>query len=157
MASRGPRNGSSRCCVALAHDDLYMEAVIELGFQMHTGRKIWLRLLYASASEGIVASQRSEIRSQRGRARTPPKPDHGSLTTPILPGDPPKPCPELLTEEEAIRYLRLDTVNVGDPSATLRRYREMGILRATQVSKRLFYRRVELDRFLERATESNPR
>lgn len=29
---------------------------------------------------------------------------------PILPGDPPIPCPELLTEEEAIRYLRLDTI-----------------------------------------------
>lgn len=63
----------------------------------------------------------------------------------------------LLTEAEAIRYLRLDTVNVDDPSATLRRYRAMGFLRATQVSKRLFYLRHELDRFLERVTESNPR
>ena len=63
----------------------------------------------------------------------------------------------LLTEPEAIRYLRLDTVNIANPSATLRRYREMGILRATQVSKRLFYLRQELDRFLERLTESNPR
>ncbi len=67
------------------------------------------------------------------------------------------PCPDLLTQEEAIRYLRLDTVNVNDHSSTLQRYREKGLLRATQVSKRLFYRKVELDRFLERLTETNPR
>ncbi len=78
-------------------------------------------------------------------------------TVAILPGDPPTPCPELLTEAEAIRYLRLDTVGITDPSATLRRYRDQGLLRATQVSKRLFYRRLELDRFLERVTEENPR
>ena len=77
--------------------------------------------------------------------------------TAILPGDPPSPCPELLTEEEAIRYLRLDTVRIAEPSATLRRYRDMGLLRATQVSKRLFYRRVELDRLLDRLPEINPR
>jgi hypothetical protein len=76
---------------------------------------------------------------------------------PTLPGDPPTPAPELLTESEAVRYLRLDTVDISDPASTLRRYRDMNLLRATQVSKRLFYRRVELDRFLERLTESNPR
>jgi hypothetical protein len=76
---------------------------------------------------------------------------------PILPGNPPTPAPELMTEPEAVRYLRLDTVDISDPASTLRRYRDMNLLRATQVSKRLFYRRVELDRFLERLTESNPR
>ncbi len=75
----------------------------------------------------------------------------------ILPGQPPTPCPELLTEEEAIRYLRLDEVNIKDPAETLRRYREKGLLRGTQVSKRIFYRRVELDRLLDRLTEQNPR
>ena len=64
----------------------------------------------------------------------------------VLPGNPAQPCPELLTEEEAVRYLRLDTINIGNPSETLR-----------QVSKRVMYRRVELDRFLERLTEQNPR
>jgi hypothetical protein len=77
--------------------------------------------------------------------------------TPILPGDPPTPCPTLLTEEEAIRYLRLDTINIENPSATLKRYRDMGLLRATQVSKRLFYLRTELDAFLQRLTDLNPR
>jgi len=75
----------------------------------------------------------------------------------VLPGNPAQPCPELLTEDEAIRYLRLDTINIGSPSETLRRYRERGMLRGTQVSKRVMYRRVELDRFLERLTEQNPR
>jgi hypothetical protein len=74
-----------------------------------------------------------------------------------LPGDQPTPCPELLTEEEALRYLRLDTVNIKDPSATLRLYRKRGLLRGTQVSKRVFYRRIELDAFLTRLTTENPR
>ncbi len=76
----------------------------------------------------------------------------------LLPGQPPSPCPELLTEEEAIRYLRLDTIaGLRNPKETLARYRAMGQLRGTQVSKRIFYRRVELDRFLERVTAENPR
>ena len=76
---------------------------------------------------------------------------------PLLPGDPPKPCPELLTEEEAIRYLRLDEIGVGDPGGTLTYYRKKGLLRATQVGKCIRYRRIELERFLEKITEVNPR
>ena len=79
------------------------------------------------------------------------------ILTAVLPGDPPGPCPELLTEEEAIRYLRLDTVGIEHPDDTLRRYRDQGLLRGTQVSKRVFYRRVELERFLERLTQENRR
>lgn len=77
---------------------------------------------------------------------------------PVLPGEQPLPCPELLTEEEAIRYLRLDTIRgLRNPSETLARYRATGLLRGTQVSKSVFYRRVELDRFLDRLTNENPR
>lgn len=75
------------------------------------------------------------------------------MNTPILPGDPPTMCPELLTAEEAGRYLRLDQIGVTRPERTLRRYRELGLLRGTQVSKRVFYRRAELDRLLDRLTE----
>jgi len=64
---------------------------------------------------------------------------------------------DLLTEDEAIRRLRLDTINIANPAETLRRYRDKGLLRATQVSKRLFYRASEIDRFLTMLTESNPR
>ncbi len=67
------------------------------------------------------------------------------------------PCPYLLTEAEAIRYLRLDTIGIANPDDTLRRYRDMGLLRATQVSKKLFYLRRELDLFLARITERNAR
>lgn len=63
----------------------------------------------------------------------------------------------LLTEDEAIAYLRLDTIDIADRRATLRRYRESGQLRGTQVSKRVFYLRDELDALLKRATQDNPR
>ena len=82
---------------------------------------------------------------------------HPPLSLAWLPGDPPTPCPELLTEAEAIRYLRLDETGVGDPARTLRYYREKSLLRATQIGRRLRYRRIELDRFLGRITERNPR
>jgi hypothetical protein len=67
------------------------------------------------------------------------------------------PCPELLTEAEAIRYLRLDLEGPSKPSLTLRYYREQGLLRATRVGRRLRYRRVELDRLLELLTERDGR
>ncbi len=70
----------------------------------------------------------------------------------ILPGNPPEPCPELLTEEEAIRYLRLDVGGSAKPSLTLRYYREKGLLRGTRVGRKLRYRRTELDRLLENLT-----
>jgi hypothetical protein len=67
------------------------------------------------------------------------------------------PCPELLTEGEAIRFLRLDGINTENPSNTLRYYRKKGLLQATQVGKCIRYRRVELEKLLERLTEINPR
>jgi len=51
-------------------------------------------------------------------------------------------CPELLTEEEAVRYLRLD--NNGNWKQTLRYYREKKKLRGT---------RKELDDFAARMTK----
>lgn len=67
------------------------------------------------------------------------------------------PCPDLLTEEEAIRYLRLDIIDVENPEDTLRRYRKQGLVRGTQVGKCVRYRRSELEAFLDRITENNPR
>jgi len=64
------------------------------------------------------------------------------------------PCPDLLTEAEAIRYLRLDTIGHKNPSNTLRYYREKHKLRATKVGKGLFYTRKELGRFIEQLTEN---
>lgn len=75
----------------------------------------------------------------------------------ILQGDPPVPCPELLTEAEAVRYLRLDEIGTKDAAGALRYYRKKGLLKATQIGKCIRYRRIELERFLERVTNLNPR
>ena len=82
------------------------------------------------------------------------------LAGPILPGrysrdrsgelieiEPPRLCPELLTEEEAASYLRLDVANVGD---TLRYYRENHGLRAVQISRRVLYPREQLEALWKR-------
>jgi len=76
-------------------------------------------------------------------------------TMPILPGEPLQPCPELLTEQEAVRYLRLDVDGPARPEFTLRYYREKGLLKATRVGRRLRYRRVELDRLLDALTNQD--
>lgn len=65
------------------------------------------------------------------------------------------PCPELLTEEEAMRYLRLDYKSAEQGRRTLRYYREQGVLRATPVGNRVRYRRSELDVFLKKQTEKH--
>jgi hypothetical protein len=76
-----------------------------------------------------------------------------TLAPAILPGSPPEPCPELLTEEEAIRYLRLEEDR--NPARSLRYYRERGLLRGTLVGRHLLYRRIEIERFLEAQTTGN--
>jgi hypothetical protein len=79
------------------------------------------------------------------------------LVPAVLPGGPPQPCPEVLTENEAIRYLRLDCIGVKNPGDTLAYYRRKGLLRGTQIGKSVRFRRVELERFLEQLTATNPR
>ena len=63
------------------------------------------------------------------------------------------PCPEVLTEEEAIRFLRLDIDGPKRPERTLQYYREKGLLRATRVGKRLRYQKTELLALINRLTE----
>ena len=79
-----------------------------------------------------------------------------TLTMTILPGPDGQwqPCPELLTPDEAVKFLRLD-VDSGsaNPQKTLQYYRERGLLKATRVGKRLRYQRKELQAFLDRLTE----
>ncbi len=63
---------------------------------------------------------------------------------------------ELLTPVEAAQYLRLDETGQHAPDSavrTLNYWRDHGDLRATKYARRVWYRRVELDRFLERKTE----
>ena len=64
------------------------------------------------------------------------------------------PCPYVLTEEEAVRYLRLDIAGPKNPANTLRYYRERGKLRGTRIGNRIRYTRKALNEFLEAVTEN---
>ena len=68
-----------------------------------------------------------------------------------------QPVPDLLTEKEAIRFLRLDQDGPANPSNTLKYYRDQGLLRATQIGKRLRYQRTELLAFLDKMTDKTNR
>ena len=59
------------------------------------------------------------------------------------------PC--LLTEEEAVKFLRIDTEN--NPQRTLKYYRDKGQLRATRIGNNYCYTKKELLAFIDRATE----
>ena len=61
-----------------------------------------------------------------------------------------RPAPVLLTESEAIQFLRLDTIDLKHPDHTLRRYRDAGLLRCVQISRRIFYPVDELMAFIDR-------
>ncbi len=63
------------------------------------------------------------------------------------------PVPEVLTTEEAIRFLRIDTTSAKKPELTLRHYREEGRLKATRIGMNLFYTKQELLQFLQKQTE----
>ena len=64
-----------------------------------------------------------------------------------------RPLPEVVTEEEAVKFLRIDTTGVKNPQSTLRYYREQGLLRGTQIGKQLFYTKTELLEVLAKQTE----
>jgi hypothetical protein len=59
----------------------------------------------------------------------------------------------ILTEEEAIHYLRLDVGKTKHPSQTLRYYREKGLLRAARIGRCNRYPIWELDAFVRRLIE----
>lgn len=68
-----------------------------------------------------------------------------------------QPTPDLLTLEEAARYLRLDTIKTKHPGETLRRYRAEYGLRAVQVGKQVLFPQAELQKFIKQRMEINPR
>ncbi len=72
-----------------------------------------------------------------------------------IPNDRLQSNPELLTEDEAINYLRLDLTGVRDPARTLRYYREKGLLKATRVGRCIRYRLEDLREFLKSQAERN--
>ncbi len=63
---------------------------------------------------------------------------------------------ELLTPVEAAQYLRLDETGAHTPESavrTLNYWRDKGELKATKYARRVWYRKAELDRFVEIKTE----
>lgn len=71
----------------------------------------------------------------------------------IGPGYMPNGCimPELLTEDEAILFLRLEKEN--NPSRTLKFYRDKGQLRGLRIGANFLYPKQELLKFIKVATE----
>lgn len=65
-----------------------------------------------------------------------------------LPTNPPRLCPDILTAEEAIIYLRLDKSKVNDPNRTLRRYRDEGRLIGCRIGRDIVYRLADLKKFV---------
>ena len=62
------------------------------------------------------------------------------------------PVPDLLTEQEAICFLRLDIDGPAKPELTLKYYRDEGLLVPTRVGKRNRYLKTELLKFLDTLT-----
>lgn len=68
--------------------------------------------------------------------------------------NPPEPVPQLLTAEEACRYLRLDEGrDMPQAVKSLRRLVELGRLRPTRIGRSNRYLREELHRCLKAITE----
>jgi len=59
----------------------------------------------------------------------------------------------LLTEKEAIRWLRLDETGVKNPRGSLKRYRELHGLRGMRIGRCMRYPIWELERFVQREFE----
>lgn len=59
--------------------------------------------------------------------------------------------PELLTEQETVKFLRLETEN--NPIRTLKYYRNKGQLRCVKIGTNLLYPKQELLSFIETATD----
>ena len=62
------------------------------------------------------------------------------------------PVPEVMSEEEVISFLRLDS-DEANPSLTLKYYRDKGLLKGIRIGKKLRYTRQEVLNFLAEQTE----
>lgn len=64
----------------------------------------------------------------------------------------------LLTQEEAVRWLRLDEPGgPSNPEASLKRYRDIGLLRCIRVGRSARYHIADLEAFLDRLREGAER
>jgi hypothetical protein len=60
-----------------------------------------------------------------------------------------RPVPEVLSEQDAIEFLRLDD-GPKHPEVTLQYYRSEGLLKGVKIGRKLRYTKTEMLRFLER-------
>lgn len=65
-------------------------------------------------------------------------------------GEQPEPVPFVMTEDELIRFARIDETGVTNPADTIARYREMAILRGTRIGRFIRYTLPDVMKFLER-------
>ena len=63
-----------------------------------------------------------------------------------------RPVPEVLNEQDAIEFLRLDD-GPKHPEVTLQYYRSEGLLKGVKIGRKLRYTKTEMLRFLERISE----
>jgi len=63
-----------------------------------------------------------------------------------------RPVPEVLIEQEALGFLRLDEGS-NHPKTTLQYYRSEGLLKGIKIGRKLRYTKTEMLRFLERLSE----
>ena len=63
----------------------------------------------------------------------------------------------LLSESEAIQWLRLDQAGVEHPEASLKRLRDRGAIRTVRLGRRVFYPVQELQRFVDSEIERGKR
>ena len=93
-------------------------------------------------NEGHCGNNADSMASQDQANDWPPRPEtFGQLLTPV----------------EAAQYLRLDETGSHSPGSairTLNYWRDKGDLKATKFARRVWYRKSELDRFLEAKTEA---
>ena len=58
------------------------------------------------------------------------------------------PAPEVLTRDEAIRFLRLDEADLKNPAISLQYYRDKGDLKGIRIGKTIRYTKTDLLNFL---------
>jgi len=59
------------------------------------------------------------------------------------------PAPEVMTQQEAIHFLRLDEANLKNPATTLQYYRDKGELKGIRIGKTIRYTKQDLLDFLQ--------
>ena len=63
------------------------------------------------------------------------------------------PVPEVMTQEEAIHFLRLDEADLKNPATTLQYYRDKKILRGIRIGKTIRYTKEDLLNFLRNQSQ----